>query len=71
MKLLICALAVMALGMVAACDERTPAYTSSERFGMIQRNIQFDEEAFNDDVDTALMLRPKDSLTIWNVYQRN
>jgi hypothetical protein len=70
-KLLICVLAVMSLGMLAACDQETPAYSASERFNQDSENMHLDQEEFNDDVDHFLLLRPSDSLTWWNVYHRN
>jgi len=71
MKLLICTLAaVMLSGLVGGCME-TPAYSSGERFDQIKRNIHYEGEQFNDDVDHFLMLRPASRDTIWNVYHRN
>jgi len=72
MKLLICSLAVMALGMFAAgCAEETPAYSANERYGQISRNWHTEAEQMNDDVDSFMLLRPESRLSVWNVYHQN
>ena len=45
----------------------TPAYTATERGQMIARNWDYEGKQSQDDIDTALLLRPASHLTIWNV----
>ena len=45
----------------------TPAYNSKERWQQIVRNWDYEGKQLDDDVDSALMLRPASRLTIWNV----
>jgi hypothetical protein len=45
----------------------TPAYSTQERFQLIGRNWGYEYEQMNDDVDSALLLRPASHLTSWNV----
>jgi hypothetical protein len=56
--------AVLLFG-VSGCQ--TPAYSTQERFQLIGRNWGYEYEQINDDVDTALLLRPATGLTQWNV----
>jgi hypothetical protein len=73
MKRLAFVMLVAMTGMtcVSGCTLDTPAYSAKERFQQIGRNMYFDGEAFNDDVDHALLLRPSNQNTIWNVYHRD
>lgn len=50
---------------VSGCE--TPAYSTQERFQLIGRNWGYEYEQLNDDVDSALLLRPATRLTQWNV----
>jgi hypothetical protein len=45
----------------------TPAYTLTERDQMIMRNWDYEGKQIQDDIDSALLLRPASHLTIWNV----
>jgi hypothetical protein len=55
---------VLLLGL---CGCETPAYSTQERFQLIGRNWGYEYEQINDDVDSALLLRPATGLTQWNV----
>jgi hypothetical protein len=50
---------------LSGCE--TPGYSTQERFQLIGRNWGYEYEQINDDVDTALLLRPATRLTTWNV----
>lgn len=45
----------------------TPAYTTSERVNMIARNWDMEGKQMQDDIDSALLLRPMGRMSIWNV----
>jgi hypothetical protein len=45
----------------------TPAYSGTERAQMIARNWDYEWKQAQDDIDSALLLRPASRLTIWNV----
>jgi hypothetical protein len=45
----------------------TPAYTGKERNQQIARNWDMAGKELVDDVDHALLLRPLDHLTVWNL----
>lgn len=45
----------------------TPAYSAKERYQMILRNWDYDGKQKDDDIDSALLLRPASHMTIWNV----
>lgn len=64
------ALAVAGISLTG-CTAATPAYSASERFDQIGRNLNFQAEVSNDSFDHLFFLRPSDQLTIWDVYHRN
>jgi hypothetical protein len=71
MKLLICTLAVSALGILAVgCSQETPGLTANERFGEIAQAQRYNNEEMNDDIDSFLFLRPQSPMTLWNVVHR-
>jgi hypothetical protein len=45
----------------------TPAYSWHEREQIILRNWDYEGKQKDDDIDSALLLRPASHLTIWNV----
>ena len=45
----------------------TPAYSTHERWQMWGRTARFEWEQAQDDIDSALLLRPPSRLTIWHV----
>jgi hypothetical protein len=45
----------------------TPAYSLNERSQIILRNWDYEGKQKDDDIDSALLLRPASHLTIWNV----
>jgi hypothetical protein len=45
----------------------TPAYSSRERGRLIWRNWNNEGAQINDDIDSALLLRPQSRMTIWHV----
>ena len=45
----------------------TPAYTAQERGQLIGRNIGFEYEQIQDDLDYGFLLRPSGELTQWNL----
>ena len=45
----------------------TPAYSTRERHQMWGRTARFEWEQAQDDIDSALLLRPLTRDTIWNV----
>ena len=45
----------------------TPAYSWRERQQLILRNWDYEDKQKDDDIDSALLLRPASHLTIWNV----
>jgi len=45
----------------------TPAYSWRERTQLIARNWDYEGKQKDDDIDSALLLRPASHLTIWNV----
>lgn len=61
---------LLMLGLSGGCGE-TPAYTGQERFDQDARNAGLDLRELADDTDIALLLRPSDTLTYWDVYHRN
>ncbi|HEY8665582.1 MAG TPA: hypothetical protein VIL86_02905 [Tepidisphaeraceae bacterium] len=63
---------MLSLGLIAASTSgcfifSTPAYSGQERGAMILRNWGYEWQQAQDDVDSALLLRPASRLTIWNV----
>ena len=74
MKTLFVAAVLMGLGLVAGCASwnvsPTPAYTEEERDAQIGRNWTLEWQELADDTDHALLLRPSNTLTQWNVYHR-
>jgi hypothetical protein len=71
MKLFICMVLGISLFAISGCTSSTPAYTAKERYAQIHRNLVYESEQFNDEVDRALLLRPSNQDTIWNVYHRD
>ena len=57
--------ATMSIGGAGGCA--TPAYSAHERWQMIGRNWGFEWRQAQDDVDSALLLRPAGRLTIWHI----
>ena len=49
----------------------TPAYTAAQRFDIIGRDMEYQWQQVADDTDHALLLRPGDDMTVWNVYHRD
>ena len=45
----------------------TPAYSSQERGQLISRTWGYDWAQAQDDIDSALLLRPPSMMTIWDV----
>jgi hypothetical protein len=45
----------------------TPVYTMHEREQIILRNWDYEGKQKDDDIDSALLLRPASHLTVWNV----
>jgi len=45
----------------------TPAYSWHEREQLILRNWDYEGKQKDDDIDSALLLRPASHLTIWDV----
>ena len=45
----------------------TPAYSLSERTNLIARNWDLEGKMMQDDIDSALLLRPVTQLTTWHV----
>lgn len=60
-------LALMAGLALTSAGCYTPGYTVNERFIQIGRNWDYEGKQIADDVDHALLLRPADDLTWWNV----
>jgi hypothetical protein len=67
------ALVLLAVAMVETGCARpnevgwTPVYTAQERQAIILRNWDYEGKQKDDDIDSALLLRPASHLTIWNV----
>jgi hypothetical protein len=65
------ALVLLAGGLVGCARPNevgwTPAYTLHEREQLILRNWDYDGKQKDDDIDSALLLRPAGHLTLWNV----
>jgi hypothetical protein len=68
-SLLAVGLAVATAGGCARPNEfgYTPVYTAQERGDQILRNWDYEGKQMIDDIDEALLLRPADHLTIWDV----
>jgi hypothetical protein len=66
-----CVVAIAGLGTVGCARPGefgwTQAYTTRERGQIIARNWDYEGKQSQDDLDTALLLRPASHLTIWNV----
>ena len=45
----------------------TVAYSSAERAALIGRTWDIERRQINDDIDSALLLRPPSQLSIWHV----
>ena len=61
-------LGLLAAGLFSvATGCATPGYTSQERGAMILRNMGFEYEQIQDDVDDIFLLRPAGHLTPWNI----
>ena len=60
-------LSVALFGVVSATGCATPAYSAKERGQQIARNWDMEWKMLQDDVDSALLLRPMTSLTRWNI----
>jgi hypothetical protein len=69
-SLLLTGLGLFGAGLLGGCSA-TPAYSGDERAAQIGRNMNFELESFADDVDSALLLRPSNTLTVWDVDHRN
>jgi len=66
MKALLAVL-VLACAMVLVGGCATPAYSSRERGLLISRAWGYEWAQIQDDVDSALLLRPPSELTMWDV----
>jgi hypothetical protein len=64
-KLSMLALLAGGLFMTAGCE--TPGLTTQERFQRIGRDVTYDYEQINDDVDHFLLLRPLTHLSEWDL----
>ena len=53
------------LSLLSGCA--TPAYSAQERGRLIGRTWGYDWAQAQDDIDSALLLRPPSRMTIWNV----
>jgi hypothetical protein len=71
MKIVFTLLLLTGLGLLSGCMNDTPLLSSNERFAQIGRNMYYEQEQLNDDIDTVLLLRPSDTLTGYNVYHRD
>jgi hypothetical protein len=71
MKFLPCLLFVGSAALLAGCTAATPALSPAERYAQINRNVIYQNETGNDDLDHMLMFRPSNQLTVWNVYHRD
>jgi len=60
-------LSVALIGIVSATGCATPGYSSKERGQQIARNWDMEWKMAQDDVDSALLLRPMTSLSRWNI----
>ena len=49
------------------CIFDTPAYSGSERYAQIKRNVHYERQQIADDWDHIWLLRPASGLTLWNV----
>ena len=58
-------LLLLGLGLSSGCA--TPAYSAGERWQMIARNWDFEWKQAQDDIDSALLLRPASRMTIWHI----
>lgn len=65
-------IASLSLAAVTGCARPgemfyTPAYTAKERGNAIARNWDNEGKMSQDDIDSALLLRPQSKLTPWNM----
>lgn len=75
MRKLTAATLLAALAALAGCEASgppidwgaAPAYSSSDRYRQIWRNWGFEGQQKDDDIDSALLLRPSSRLTSWHV----
>ena len=49
------------------CIFDTPAYSASERYAQIARNVHYERQQAVDDWDHLWLLRPASHMTLWNV----
>jgi hypothetical protein len=70
LNLLLSGAVLLVVGLSGGCGD-TPAYTGQERFQQDARNTDLDLRELADDSDIALLIRPSDTLTYWDVYHRN
>jgi hypothetical protein len=64
-KLALLCLTITGVFMTTGCE--TPTLSSKERGQAISRNMGLEWQMLQDDVDSALMLRPVTVLSRWNV----
>ena len=72
MKKLAAILLLVSAGLSTGCARPgevgwTPAYSYHERQQLILRNWDYEGKQKDDDIDSALLLRPASHLTIWDV----
>jgi len=58
---------LVAIGASSLGGCATPAYSAHERWQMIGRNWGYEWRQAQDDMDSALLLRPSGTLTLWHV----
>lgn len=64
-----CLLSVGFLILSTGCAS-TPAYTGRERGRLIARNMAYDYQMMQDDIDHFLLLRDGAPLTLWHVQYK-
>ena len=62
-------MSVVFLVLSSGCAS-TPAYTGRERGRLISRNISYDYQMMQDDIDHFLMLRDGAPLSLWSVQYK-
>jgi hypothetical protein len=61
------AIVVLGGAMLVSSGCATPAYSAGERGRLISRTWGYEWAQAQDDIDSALLLRPPGRMTIWNV----
>lgn len=67
MKKTLALLCLSTAAMFSAVGCSTPGYSAKERGQMIGRNMGVEWQMIQDDVDSALLLRPVSMLSRWHV----